>query len=38
MAGVLPLMMVIMPLLLIGVVAALPDKSGMPKRKRWDRD
>jgi hypothetical protein len=38
MTGVLPLMMVVMPMLLIGVVAALPDKSGMPKRKRWDRD
>jgi hypothetical protein len=30
--------MVIMPLILISVVAVLPDKSGMPKRKRWDRD
>jgi hypothetical protein len=38
MTGVLPLLMVFMPLLLIGVVAALPDKSGMPKRKRWDLD
>ena len=37
-AGVLPLLMVIMPILLIGVVAVLPDKSGIPKRKRWDRD
>jgi hypothetical protein len=36
--GILPLMMVLMPILLIGVVAALPDKSGMPKRKPWDRD
>ncbi len=36
--GVLPLLMVLMPVLLIGVVAALPDKSGIPKRKRWDRD
>lgn len=33
-----PLGMVIMPLILIGVVAVLPDKSGMPRRKRWDRD
>jgi hypothetical protein len=33
--GVLPLMMVMMPVLMIGVVAALPDKSGMPQRKRW---
>ena len=38
MTGALPLLMVLMPLLLIGVVAALPDKSGIPKRKRWDRD
>jgi hypothetical protein len=37
-AGVFPLLMVIMPILLIGVVAVLPDKSGIPKRKRWDRD
>jgi len=36
--GILPLMMVLMPILLIGVVAVLPDKSGMPKRKHWDRD
>lgn len=34
--GILPLMMVLMPILLIGVVAALPDKSGMPKRRRWN--
>lgn len=32
------LLMLIMPLLLIGVVTTLPDKSGIPKRKRWDRD
>jgi hypothetical protein len=38
MTGVLPLLMVLMPILLIGVVAALPDKSGMPKRKRWNHD
>jgi len=36
-SGLLPLMMVLMPILLIGVVAVLPDKSGIPKRKRWDR-
>ena len=36
--GILPLMMVLIPILLIGVVAVLPDKSGMPKRKHWDRD
>jgi len=34
----LPTTMVLMPIILIGVVAVLPDKSGMPKRKRWDRD
>ena len=38
MAGILPLLMVLMPIILIGIVAVLPDKSGMPKRKRWDRD
>jgi len=32
--GVLPLMMAIMPLIMIGVVAVLPDKSGMSSRKR----
>ncbi len=30
----LPAMMVLMPILLIGVVASLPDKSGLPKRRR----
>lgn len=34
----LPASMVVMPIILLGVVAVLPDKSGMPKRKRWDRD
>jgi hypothetical protein len=34
----LPAGMVLMPIILIGVVAVLPDKSGMPKRKHWDRD
>lgn len=33
----LPVSMVLMPVLLIGIVAVLPDKSGVPKRKRWDR-
>ena len=33
-----PATMVLMPILLVGVVAVLPDKSGMPKRKRWDHD
>jgi len=37
-AGVLPLMMVIMPILMVGVVAVLPDKSGLPKRRRSSRD
>ena len=32
------LLLVFMPILLIGVIAVLPDKSGMPKRKKWDRD
>ena len=31
----LPVGMVFMPILMIGVIAVLPDKSGMPKRKRW---
>jgi len=34
----LPAGMTLMPILLLGVIAALPDKSGMPRRKRWDRD
>lgn len=34
-SGLLPLMMVLMPVLMIGVVAVLPDKSGMSQRKRW---
>jgi hypothetical protein len=34
----LPMGMVFMPVIMIGVIAALPDKSGMPTRKRWDRD
>jgi hypothetical protein len=34
----LPMGMVFMPIIMIGVIAALPDKSGLPKRKRWDRD
>jgi hypothetical protein len=33
----LPIGMVFMPVIMIGVIAVLPDKSGMPKRKRWDR-
>ncbi len=33
-----PVGMVVMPIILLGVIAVLPDKSGMPKRKRWDRD
>ncbi len=37
MTGVLPLLMVMMPILMIGVVAVLPDKSGLSKRKRRDR-
>ena len=31
----LPAMMIMMPILMIGVIASLPDKSGLPKRKRW---
>ena len=38
MTPLLPVGMAVMPLILIGVVAVLPDKSGMPRRKRWDRD
>lgn len=34
----LPAGMVLMPVLLLGVIAVLPDKSGLPKRKRWDED
>ena len=34
----LPAGMVVMPIILLGVIAVLPDKSGMPKRRRWDRD
>lgn len=33
----LPATMVLMPIILIGIVAVLPDKSGIPKRKRWSR-
>jgi hypothetical protein len=36
--GLFLLMMVLMPILLMGVIAVLPDKSGMPKRKHWDRE
>jgi uncharacterized membrane protein len=35
--GLFLLMMVLMPILLMGVIAVLPDKSGMPKRKHWDQ-
>ncbi|MGB8371034.1 MAG: hypothetical protein ACLPYZ_06535 [Limisphaerales bacterium] len=34
----LPAGMVLMPIILLGIIAVLPDKSGMPKRKHWDRD
>lgn len=34
----LPMGMAFMPIILLGVIAALPDKSGLPKRQRWDRD
>jgi hypothetical protein len=30
----LPAGMVVMPIILVGVIAVLPDKSGLPKRKR----
>ena len=36
--GFLPLMMAVMSAVMLGVVAVLPDKSGLPRRKRWDRD
>lgn len=34
----LPATMALMPIIMIGVVAVLPDKSGMPRRKRRHRD
>ncbi len=36
--GFLPMMMAVMSAVMLGVVAVLPDKSGLPRRKRWDRD
>jgi hypothetical protein len=33
----LPIGMVFMPVIMIGVIAVLPDKSGLPKRKHADR-
>jgi hypothetical protein len=33
----LPFGMVFMPVIMIGVIAVLPDKSGLPKRKRWNQ-
>jgi hypothetical protein len=32
-----PVGMAFMPVIMIAVIAVLPDKSGLPKRKRWDR-
>jgi hypothetical protein len=34
----LPILMIFAPIILISVIAALPDKSGIPKRKRRDHD
>jgi len=35
---ILPAGMVIMPIILLGVIAVLPDKSGLSKRRRRHRD
>jgi hypothetical protein len=35
---ILPILMIFAPIIMISVIAVLPDKSGLPKRKRWDRD
>ena len=32
-----PIGMALMPIIMIAVIAVLPDKSGMPRRKKWNR-
>jgi hypothetical protein len=32
-----PIGMAFMPIMMIGLIAVLPDKSGIPRRKRWNR-
>jgi len=38
MPGLLPAAMVMMPLILLVIMFVLPDKSGIQKRKTWERD